>query len=183
MRYKSLTLLVCGLLSLSCSNTVTGPTNVGNLLANSTFETGGHPSLIGWNVADTSVVHFSNDLPTGGSGSSIVMHAAWFAPWPNNSIYCSVIPQTGSHKYTLSVFAKNTGVGGIVSLYINCPGRSNSSSAATLRASDSSWTYYSQTDTISTSLGDTLFVAVSGGGTELLPGTTYFNTCRLVEAK
>ena len=183
MRYRYLTPLVCGLLSLSCSNTLTGPTNGGNLLTNSTFEIAGHPSLMGWNVADTSVAHFSKDLPTGGSGSSIVMHAAWFAPWPDNSIYTAVIPQTGSHVYTLSIFAKDTGVGGVVSVYINRPGSPNSSSAATLRANDSSWTYYSQTDTISTSPGDTIFVAISGGGTELLAGTTYFNTCRLVEVQ
>jgi hypothetical protein len=183
MRYTYLTLLFCGLLSLSCSNTVTGPTNGEDLLSNSTFQISGHPSLAGWSVLDTSVTHFSTDLPKGGSGSSIVMHAAWFAPWPANSIFTTVVPQVGSHQYTLSVFAKDTGAGGSITVYLNRPGSPNLSSAAVLRADDSSWTYYSQTDTITTSPGDTLFVVINGGGTELLPGTTYFNTCRLVEVK
>jgi hypothetical protein len=183
MRYNYVTLLFCGLLSLSCSSTITGPTNGGDLLSNSTFQIGGIPSLAGWNVPDTSAAHFSNDLPAGGSGSSIVMHAAWFAPWPSNSIFATVLPHAGSHQYTLSVFAKDTGVGGSVILYLNRPGSPNASTAAFLRANDSSWTYYAQTDTMTTSPNDTLFVVIHGGGTELLTGTTYFNTCRLVEVK
>lgn len=139
----------------------------------------GTPSLQGWVVLDTSAVHFSTDVPQGGSGSSIVMHAAWFAPWPSNSIFATVVPQVGSHQYALSVFGKDTGISGGVYVYLNRPGASNSSLVATLRIdSGMTWTYYSQTDTVAAATSDTLFVVVNGGGTEIVSGTTFFNTCK-----
>lgn len=179
MRYTTLLLLFCSFLSSSCSNSVTGPNSSQNLLANSTFQRNGTPSLEGWVVPDTSAVHFSTDVPQGGSGSSIVMHAAWFAPWPSNSIFTTVLPQAGSHRYTLSVLAKDTGVGGNALVYLNRPGTANSSLLATLHIdSGATWMYYSQTDTLTAASSDTLFVVVNGGGTEIVSGTTYFNTCK-----
>ncbi len=178
MKYIILSLFIFGFISLNCSNTVTGPTTSynNNLLANSTFEANEKPSLIGWNVPDTSAFSFSSDIPQGGSGSSIIMNAAWV---PGNIIFTSTIPQLGSHSYKLSIFGKYSGVGGKVSLYLNRPENSSSTLIEEIPINSNAWSHYSQTKTISATDGDTLFVIINGGETELAGGTTYFNTCRL----
>ena len=176
MRHTTLLLLFCAFLSASCSNSVTGPNGGQNLLTNSTFEINGKPSLEGWVVPDTSAVHFSSDVPQGGSGSSIVMHIGQFAPWPGNSVFATVIPPQGTHSYSLSVF--DMGAGGGVFVYLNRPNTSNSSLVASLRTKGTaSWVLSTQTDTLSTMPGDTVFVTISGGGSPEVGGTSYYNTC------
>jgi len=178
MRYSTVAFFISYFLVACSGHLVTEPNPGANLLTNSDFQKNGKPSLNGWIVPDTSAIHFSADTPANGSGTSIFMHAEWYAPWPSNSIYTTILPPEGKHRYKLSVFGKKTGVGGSVSVYLHRPSTSRSSIVSTLQIGpDSTWTSYSQEDTISATLSDTLFLIIHGGGTELLTGTTYFNTC------
>jgi hypothetical protein len=150
-----------------------------NLLVNPTFESGGVPSLDGWIVSDSSNVRFSTEMPAGGAGSTITLQAQWFAPWPNGAIYQSVIPPaSGTHRYRLSCFAKRFGISGSVTAYLGRPSHSSSTQRIVLTIADTVWTRYSYEDTISTVGTDSFFITVTGGGTEILAGTSYFNTCR-----
>ena len=171
--------VICLILaSAGCKESSTGlGGGTGNLLANSTFEVYGVPSLQGWVVSDTSNVRFSSDEPPGGSGSSIVLGAAWFAPWPNGAIYQEVALPAGSHRYRLSFIGKKSGVAGAVLVHHGRPSYDGSRLLMALQIADSVWTSYSSTDTISVPPRDSVFVTISGGGTEVLAGRSYFNTC------
>lgn len=173
-------ILVIVLSGLSCKDTTTAPTTDNNLLFNSTFEINGVPGLQGWTVPDTSVVHFSTDVPPSGSGHSIVLHAAWYGMWwASNSIYQSFTVPSGTHRYRLSVFGKSTGVPGRLFAFRNRPpGETSPVEFSSLGIVDTVWSFYSQTDTLTTIANDTLFVTIFGGGTESRGGTTYFNTCK-----
>ncbi len=182
MKYATIYFFLCSILISSCNKSTSGPYNNHNLLSNSIFWEDGKPSLKGWIVEDTSVVHFSTDVPQNGSGSSIVMHAEWFGPWQSNSIYAAILPPLeGSHYYTLSAFGKNSGVSGSISVFLNRPSTPNSSLIKSLRINNSqTWFYYSQMDTVTTSSVDTLFVVINGGESESAGGTTYVNTCKFI---
>lgn len=179
MRY-SIAILICSiLLCASCKESTTGLTGgADNLLVNSTFELQGTPSLQGWVVSDPSNVRFSTDTPPGGSGSSIVLEAQWFAPWPNGAIYQEVVPPAGTHRYRLSVLGKRSRIAGAVLVHIGRPSAPGSSLRMALQIVDTLWASSSSTDTITTVPGDSVYVTVSGGGTEILAGRSYFNTCR-----
>ncbi len=177
MKYGTMILFLTALIALSCKEAVTTPTPDLNLLSNSSFELNGTPTLQGWTVLDTSAVHFSTDVPHGGSRHSIVFKAQWFAPWPNNSVFVGLAAQSGMHRYRLSYWGKKIGASGGVFVYLNRPTAGNSMLRVSLPVVDTLWTLYSHIDTIATTASDSLFINISGGGTEVITGTTYFNTC------
>ncbi len=182
MKFVSMITLCLAFASLSCKESTTGPSQgVGNLLTNPTFEENGVPSLHGWVVPDSSIIHFSTDIPPDGSGHTITLDAHWYAPWPYGTIYQIVIPVAGTHKYRLSVFGRRVGVGGLILAYFRRPSATGSALRFQLTISDTVWAYYSLTDTITTSATDSLFLTITGGGTEVRAGTSYFNTCRFEE--
>lgn len=168
----------------SCKKSPTEPPIEINLLENSTFELNGAPSLHGWVVRDSSVVQFSEDLPTSGYGRSIVFKSMGRAPWLSNSIYAIVPAQLGTNRYRISVFGKTRGAkgGGVyVGKNINSSGKGTYCSS--LSVEDTVWTLYSKIDTITTDANDTLFVIISGASscTELI--LSYFNNCKFVRLK
>ena len=180
MRCSFAVAISLALVSAGCKESTTGiGGGTGNLLVNSTFESHGVPSLEGWVVSDTSNVRFSSDVPPGGSGSSIVLGAAWFAPWPNGAIYQEVALPAGSHRYRLSFIGKKSGVAGAVLVHSGRPAYDGSRLLMALQIADSVWASYSSTDTISVPAGDSAYVTISGGGTEILAGSSYYNTCTL----
>jgi len=179
MRYLLVILLCLTMIEVGCKESTTAPSQAdGNLLTNSTFEFNGSPSLQGWVVSDSSNVRFSTDTPPNGSGRTIVLDAQGFAPWPNGSIYQTVAPPAGTHHYRLSVFGKRSGVAGFVEVHLGRPSDTVSILRMSLQIPDTVWTFCSLTDTITTRTIDSLFITISGGGTEMCAGTTFFNTCK-----
>jgi hypothetical protein len=154
-----------------------GGTLLGNLIPNSIFDSSGVPSLQGWIVPDRNAVEFSNDIPPSGLGHTLVLFPA--RPPENSNPYTIVATQSGTHRYRLSVFGKRKGqdLGGIYASR-KSPTSNDISTFAVISVSDTSWTFYSQTVTITTAPHDLIIVSLSGGGAELSVGKTYLNTCR-----
>ena len=183
MRIKS-TILVLIFTTVSCGDVGVEQGTEANLLINSTFELGGVPSLHGWVVTDPSAVHFSTDIPANGSGHSVSLRTGSLGdPWTTNSIYSTIVGTGGTHQYRLSFIGKTnelTSFAGGVSVYRNRPSDSNFSSLMSLNISDTVWTSYSSTGTITTTQTDTLFIVMRGIVTEVIwiPSTTLFNTCK-----
>lgn len=158
----------------------TNPTPGTNLISNPTFETHGVPSMSGWTVPDTHAVHFSNDVPPEGSGSSIVLYLRQGVAysWPFNSVYTTVIAPIGIHAYRLSFLAKRRDdMGGDIFVCRNRPGNNNAMYFRAISIVDTNWTLYSHTDTLQTAATDTIFITINGGSGEY-SGITYVNTCK-----
>jgi len=137
-------------------------------------------SLSGWIISDTSVVHLSEDVPSGSSDCSLVLllKQGYSLSWPDNSIYKTITLPSGKHLYRLSFFGKKKGeMGGDVFLHRNRPVGENATLLANISIVDTLWSSYSFTDTVTTILSDSIFVTVSGGGGEY-GGTTYVNTVK-----
>lgn len=176
--FSSVLLLV--IVMPGCRHSTTGPTEItGNLLVNPSFEANGMPSLQGWTVSDTSNVHFSAEMPTSGSGHTIVLSARWFAPWPNGANYQMLSPPAGTFRFRLSVYGKRIGLGGGVDVNLGSPLDTNSVLRMSLNVRDTLWAFYSISDTMTVRPNDVLYVTISGGGTEIVAGTTFFNSCTL----
>lgn len=152
------------------------PTESANLLTNGSFEYSNSPSLNGWYAehADTMWLHFSRDVPSEGGSFSITVDAIWGPPI---SIVQSVSPPLGMNRYQLSAWSKVIGVGGSLSLSIK--------KADTLivrklvRIVDTVWTNYVLFDTLLAESRDSLIVKLSGGFSQLRPGKTFFDLCKL----
>jgi hypothetical protein len=180
MNYRTIVLFLALLVGVSCKETTTGPISGVNLLSNSTFEINGLPSFQGWIVPDTSVVHFSTDIPSAGSGRSVVFGIGSLGdPWPSNSIYAAITGLSGTHQYRLSVFGKTDRIiSGGVFAYRNRPLAGNSIPFSSLLIADTVWASYSYRDTLSVTPRDTIFINITGGVAEVVPLTSiYFNTC------
>jgi len=148
-----------------------------NLIKNSSFEENGQPSLKYWYIQDSSKIKFSNDTPADGGKWSIYLHAEWYGPLPKSPSY--FVPLSpGRHMLEFSVYGKSKTVPGS-SLLILKKGDERQVEAQLLIA-DSTWTKYSLIDTLNINEGDSLFVLLYGGGTEVVDGITYFD---LVELK
>jgi hypothetical protein len=148
--------------------TIVGPPSGGNLIANSSFESNGTPSLQGWQVIDTSVVRFSTDTPPDGGAWSIYIETVW----GQARIQTAVALPEGTHHYKLSTWAKRQGVGGKISLIFNKAIRKS------LTITDATWTVYTFNDTLTTVRGDSVVVELAGGSSQLFSGETYFDICK-----
>ncbi len=151
-----------------------------NLIANSTFWAHGVPSLDGWTVPHDTPVQFSNDIPSGGSGSSIILYnlPGPSHPWPYSTIYTTILPPVGLHVYRISILGKLADdIGGELSVDRNRPESAHSWSFALLEILDTNWTSYSHTDTMRIAQADTIFISLTGGSGEYI-GRTYLNTCK-----
>ncbi len=179
MNYRTTAIFFIALFAASCRETVTSPASGVNLIASSSFEVDGTPTLQGWTVSDTSAVHFSTDIPHDGSGYSIILHAEWFGPSPTNFISRKLAAQSGTHLYWLSYWGKRIGISGGISVLLSQHASQNSILCMSLPVADTSWTFYSQTDTSTANTDDSLTIKIGGGASEIAAGTTYFNTCEL----
>ena len=177
MKTQTIFFLVCLLFTVSCKETITGPSSGTNLLTNSTFEWNGIPSLHGWIVLDTAGVQFSTDVPSGGSGRSIIVHPSWLPTWPIGIVYQTIPAFVGTHRYLISVFGKKNGVSGGVRVGLSQP--QGIQWKGGIGVPDTAWTFYSSVDTITAGSGDSIIVAISTGACEICLGTTYLNTCKL----
>jgi hypothetical protein len=174
--FALLALFVGGMLQGCSKSNPVGPSLGGNLLANPSFELNGSPSLDGWTQAyiDTSLFSFSSDVPPGGGEYSIVVQAVWGPPY---TVSQTVPADAGNHQYAFSAWAKKTGFGGQMLLFLK---RSDSTLFVKSRSiADTTWTQYSIADTVAAESGDSLVVSMTGGFSQLPAGRTFFNMCDL----
>lgn len=152
------------------------PTQGENLLNNSSFELAGGPSLAGWIFADTSIAHFSPDVPPGGGQFSVLLHTTWFAPLQENSIFAQVVLIPGVHRYQLSCWAKKDRyTGGSILLLRDVFSLPPLLATA---VTETTWTFYAMQIRLTAQLADTITIGLNGGGSENVAGTTYFDLCR-----
>ncbi|RMG68196.1 MAG: hypothetical protein D6715_02875 [Calditrichaeota bacterium] len=174
-------LLVAGLgLIVGCSTDAspTGGTADRNLIANSSFEKNGQPTLENWFVEDTSKIQFVKDAPPGGGLWSVKLFADQPAPLPKSPAYPVPLPP-GKHILAFSIYGKSKGIPGAALLVLK--NGNNRQVVAFHSVTDSTWTRYALEDTLDLQPGDSLFVLLFGGGSEILFGETSFDRVELVE--
>jgi len=169
-------IIILNLLGCNENNSPLEVNNKTNLIMNSSFEINGQPSLKYWYIQDSSKIGFSNDTPVGGGKWSISIHAEWYGPLPNSPSY--FVPLSlGRHILKFSVYAKSKTIHGSAFLILQT---GNDREIITQNLiTDSIWTKYSTIDTLNINEGDSLFVLLYGGGTELIDGITYFDLVEL----
>ena len=151
-------------------------TDMGNLIRNSSFEENGQPSLKFWNVQDTSKINFSKDVPPGGGHWSVYLHSEWYGPLPETPS-CFIPLSSGTHILKFSIYGKSKTFFGSALLILK---KGNVRKIVDQNSiTDSIWTKYSIVDTLNISEGDSLFVLLYGGGTEIVDGITYFDLAEL----
>ncbi|RMF60283.1 MAG: hypothetical protein D6748_04460 [Calditrichaeota bacterium] len=148
-----------------------------NLVQNPSFEENGEPSLDSWYVEDSSQITFSMDTPPNGGKWSIFLHAVHYGPMPESPAY--YIPLSpGNHVIKFSVYGKYFAIPGSALLIVQQD--SIREVASELVITDSVWTEYVTVDTVSLSEGDSLYILLYGGGTEVIDGITYFDLVKLI---
>ena len=156
---------------------ITSPENSymnNNLLLNSSFEINDNPSHKYWHANNPDYVYYSEDTPPEGGQWSIYLRPEWGPP---TSLTQSIKTRPGNFIYNFSFFAKSEGVGGRGVL-----GLQNSDTLVVCKqitVNDTNWIEYTISDTISSTLWDTIFVAVNGGISQLAYGKTNFDLCKM----
>ena len=176
-------LLILALVLLACresSNTVTlPPSSTDNLLINGTFEVNSTPTLVGWraNSSDTALVAFSTDAPPDGGRYSVRLKNVWTFPGE----VMAVLPTSlGTHRYRLSGWGRSSPqptAQGFMRLSLQNSGVVFSSKESFF--SDSTWTLYSFTDTVTAAIGDSIHVILSGALDQFTTGYTFFDLLKL----
>ena len=178
-----------GILFYSCKksgDTIVDPPKDNNLIANSSFESNGNPSLEGWRVywPGTALVQTVQDAPPGGGSWSVAIQNG--AIMSNNQVeYHIATPATGRHAYRLSFLGKYTSGNrlllscqiGEISLHRGNTMYSDSKWA--VKMDTTFWKLYSVIDTLDTRTGDSLVVRLAGCMEGSPSATTYFDLCRL----
>jgi hypothetical protein len=100
-RIALLLTMLLGLAALDCSDTVAPPANT-NLVANGSFESGGHPSSIGWDYLNELPEPFSSDVPPNGGSYAASLDANLYSV----DIRTAVPALAGTHVYRLTVWGK-----------------------------------------------------------------------------
>ena len=170
----NITLMMCFLFTLTNCNSNTNPVifKDTNIVINSSFEEDGHPSLNDWIVDSTQVPYFDNDVPPGGGKWSLYLKANWYGPLPKTPLYFLPL-SSGEHIINLSVWGKFKSIRGSVFLLLKNDNKQNV--VGQISIENTTWTKYSLIDTVRINSGDSLFVLLFGGGTELVDGSTYFD--------
>jgi hypothetical protein len=171
---KRISYILFALLILGCNEKSTEPTDA-NTLLNSSFEKNGNFSSDGWKLP--AQYESSTDVPAGGGNFSLVL----FASNPPDTAHIKVPVKTQFNKFKLTIWAKSTGVtSGINGETILSLIRNGSViKALSISVDDIIWKSYSIQDTFSVAAGDSFMVQLSAGVSQLFPGKTYFDLCRL----
>ena len=173
-------LLLIPLLINSCDK-ATGPVFQTNL-QNPSFEENGQPSLSGWNVSDTSMINFSNDVPPDGGKWSLVMYGR--NTLIQGRVRLNLVSQKvnllkGTYIYTFSFWAKTDSSNGsvaVLSAIINDTSRFYKN----LEITNSNWTNYNIVDTLSSANYDSVeAVFLNGLSFQGVQGKTFFDLCSL----
>jgi len=176
MHYKSFTKILVGFLfSLfiyGCTEEETTEPTDENTLLSSSFEKNGKFSPDGWSLP--ALADSSNDVPTGGGNFSLLLEAS--QP-PEVYAQIKVPVKTDYNEFKLTFWSKYSVIEGKVILSLVRNGSVIDSSS--IMVDDIIWKSYSIQDTFSIAAGDSFMVQVTAGISQLLPGKTYFDLCRL----
>jgi len=155
-------------------DSITSPDIGHNLIINPSFEENGNASLAGWIIAGDTLNQFTNDTPPNGGNWAVTINSVWISPLVNG-IYTTVKLPPGTHIYRFTVWAKYQKVTGSTNLLIVKP--DTTIVRRTIQIIDTLWKQYSLIDTISADGSDSLRVVLSGGGSQLLLGKSFFDLC------
>jgi len=176
MHHKSFTkILVVFLFVLfiyGCTEEETTEPTDENTLLFSSFEKNGKFSPDGWSLP--ALADSSNDVPTGGGNFSLLLEAS--QP-PEVYAQIKVPVKTDYNEFKLTFWSKYSVIEGKVILSLVRNGSVIDSSS--IMVDDIIWKSYSIQDTFSVAAGDSFMVQVTAGISQLLPGKTYFDLCRL----
>ena len=174
-------IILLSFLTLSCTKSPTFPSSgspTTQLLVNPTFQWKGVPSLYGWSKSDSLRLYYSNDVPPGGSGNTIVF-------LPTGTI-CEGIQQIipalpGTHVYRLTFFGKSQQLDAGANVNLHPSGRDVFIGNGGATAYNTTWTFYSVVDTFTTVPGDSLYITVQEAGCEICEpnASAYINSCML----
>jgi hypothetical protein len=156
---------------LSCKDGIVSPDGSGNLITNSSFEISGSPSLRGWEVSGN--VKFYRDTPPRGGSYSIGIDESWGVP--NYAAY-PLAAKRGTSIYYFSCWAKVDSLPASIKLALH---QDTIKYFKEIAVTDTLWRFYSITDTITASRGESIKIFLNGSISQLLPSTTYYDRCFL----
>ena len=169
-------LLLFSLVLYRCSDSIIVPGIENNLILNPSFEENGNASLAWWIIAGDTINQFTTDIPPNGGNWAITINSVWISPL-TNGIYTTVKLSTGTHIYHFSVWAKYQNVTGSTNMLIVKP--DTTIVLRSIQITDTLWKQYSVIDTIAADISDSLRIILSGGGSQILFGKSYFDLCML----
>jgi hypothetical protein len=147
----------------------------GNLVANSSFETGNSASLQGW-IADSTWTKFARDVPRHGGQWSIKLEAAWAPQEGFAEAYLT--GESGRSIYRLTAWMKTLHQwNGTISLGIKRSGQTIVRKS--IGGQNPQWTMVTLSDTLALSRADTLVVRLSAGMTQVRRGEVLFDLVKL----
>jgi len=172
LNFRQLAYIFLALLIIGCTeDEPTEPTDENTLLYSS-FEKNGKFSADGWTLP--ALIDSSNDVPAGGGNFSLLLEAS--QP-PEVYAYIKVPVKTEFSEYRLTIGSKYSVIEGKVILSLVRNGSVIDSSSILIN--NIIWETYSIQDTFSVATGDSFMVQLTAGISQLLPGKTYFDLCRL----
>jgi len=171
---RRLSYILFALLIFGCTEETTEPTEENTLLYSS-FEKNGMFSSDGWKLP--AQFDSSTDVPAGGGNFSLVLSASN----PPDTAHIKVPVKTQFNNFKLTFWAKTTGLtSGINGEAILSLVRNGSViDSSSILVTDIIWKSYSIQDTFSVAAGDSFMVQLTAGVSQLFPGETYFDLCRL----
>lgn len=173
---KILALILFALFIFSCTEEETTEPTDENLLINTSFENNGRFSSDGWILP--AQIDSSSDVPSGGGKYSLVLEAT--QP-PEVYAQIKVPVKTEFNKFKLSFWSKYSVIEGKAILSLLRGGSILKSTSITV--DDIIWKNYSIQDTFNVVAGDSFMVQLTAEITQLLPGKTYFDLCKLYGLK
>jgi hypothetical protein len=145
-----------------------------NYIHNSSFEYNNLPSSDNWQSDQGISVIFSNDVPPGGGTWSVMLQTVW---GPVLTLENTVAAVPGTQFLRYSAWCRGEGITGKAEFYLI------RQKSMILRKgfdiTDSSWVWYSYLDTVTLVPGDSLCIRLSGGFSNLLTGSTWFDLCKI----
>ena len=171
---RRLSYFLFALLIFGCTEETTEPTEENTLLYSS-FEKNGMFSSDGWKLP--AQFDSSTDVPAGGGNFSLVLESNI----PPDTAYIKVPVKTQFNKYKLTIWAYSTGVtsGNNSKVILSLVRNGSVIDSSSILVTDIIWKSYSIQDTFSVAAGDSFMVQLTAGVSQLFPGETYFDLCRL----
>ena len=169
---RRLSYILFALLIFGCTEEETTEPTDENTLLYSSFEKNGRFSPDGWTLPIQS--DSSSDVPSGGGKFSLVLEAC--NP-PEVYVQIKVPVKTQFNEFKLTFWSKYSVIEGMAILSLVRNGSVIDSSSILVNLNI--WKSYTIQDTFSVAAGDSFMVQLSAGISQLLPGKTYFDLCRL----
>ena len=171
---RRLSYILFALLIFGCTEETTEPTEENTLLYSS-FEKNGMFSSDGWKLP--AQFDSSTDVPAGGGNFSLVLESNI----PPDTAYIKVPVKTQFNKYKLTIWAYSTGVtsGNNSKVILSLVRNGSVIDSSSILIDGINWKSFTIQDTYSVAAGDSFMVQLTAGVSQLFPGETYFDLCRL----